>query len=166
MCKQSKARLRVCFGVVFGLGPVASWSCDLQVESAWIREAPPNATTLAGYAVLNNAGSKSLTVVSIESPVFASAAVHETLTANGIASMHAVDKLTIAAGDKEELTPRGKHLMLTNPKQALKKGDAVVVKFKDDKGCVTQASFKVTAADVGQHMGDMPMDHAHMHHDM
>jgi hypothetical protein len=143
------------------------WACDLKVDSAWIREAPPTATMLAGYAVLNNTGGKSLTIISIESPAFTSAALHETVVANGIASMQAIEKLTIAASDKAELTPRGKHLMLTKPKQALKKGDAVVVKFKDDKGCITQANFKVMAdADADQPMGDMPMDHAHMHHEM
>ena len=84
-------------------------ACDLKVESAWIREAPSTATSLAGYAVLSNAGSKSLSVVGAGAPGFTKVEMHETLMDHGIAKMRAIEKLEIAAKAKVEFMPSGKH---------------------------------------------------------
>src|SRR6185436_16197132 len=40
----------------------------LKVERAWIRAAPPGATTLAGYAVLHNGGDEPVIVHGASSP--------------------------------------------------------------------------------------------------
>ncbi|MGC3982832.1 MAG: copper chaperone PCu(A)C [Steroidobacteraceae bacterium] len=139
-------------------------ACDLKVESAWIREAPSSATTLAGYAVLSNAGAKPLSVVGAQSAAFAKVEMHESLTENGIAKMRAIDKLEIAAKGKVEFAPSGKHFMLINPKPGLKSGDAVAVKIKDASGCETTAQFKVSsgaAAATGE-MDHSKMDHSKM----
>ena len=143
-----------------------SQACDLKVESAWIREAPSNATSLAGYAVLSNAGSKGLSVVSASSAAFGRVEMHETLMENGIAKMRALDKLEIAAGGKVEFVPGGKHFMLINPRPGLRSGDAVAIKFKDSSGCESTIQFQVSAAAAAatDTMDHSKMDHSAMHH--
>jgi copper(I)-binding protein len=140
------------------LGGSVTTACDLKVESAWIRQAPPNAATLAGYAILKNVGNKSLSVVSIDSSAFAAVELHESITANGVASMRTVDKLVIGAGGQIEFAPNGKHFMLIAPKQALQKGDAVNIKLKDSTGCVSTTSFKVSTGALDK----TEMDHSKM----
>lgn len=142
------------------------WACDLKVQSAWIREAPGTATMLAGYAVLSNVGSKPLTLVSLRSAAFAQVEMHESTTDKGIAKMRDVDQLQIPAQGKVEFSPSGKHFMLVQPKNPLRGGDAVIVKFKDDRGCETTANFKVMrdAPGMGMGMDQSKMDHSKMDH--
>jgi copper(I)-binding protein len=40
----------------------------LHATGAWIREGPPNATTLAGYMVIENRGSKDRQLLGVSSP--------------------------------------------------------------------------------------------------
>lgn len=139
---------------------VPALACDLKVEAAWIRTAPSNATTLAGYAMLSNNASKALSVASVQSAAFEKVEMHESLTENGIAKMRPIDKLELTAGGKQTFAPGGKHFMLINPKAALRSGDVVAVKIKDSTGCETTVSFKVSGA------APMPgeMDHSKMNH--
>ena len=134
-------------------------ACDLKVESAWIREAPSSAASLAGYAVLSNSGTKTLSIVSVAAVGFAKAEMHETLTENGIATMRPLGKLELSAKSKVEFLPAGKHLMLMNPKSPLDRGDMVAVSFKDGTGCQTTAQFTVGASDA---KSSEPMDKAKM----
>ena len=138
-------------------------ACDLKVESAWIRETPSTAKSLAGYAVLSNSAGKTLTVVSASSAAFAKVEMHETITENGIAKMRAIEKLVIPANSKVEFAPSGKHFMLIEPSSTLKSGDVVSVIFKDATSCQTTVKFKVTAARPSEMMDHSKMDHS-MHH--
>jgi periplasmic copper chaperone A len=154
------------------LASVSGLACDLHIESAWIREAPSNASTLAGYALLSNQGNKPLSVFSISSTAFAQIEMHESLTENGMATMRAIDKLDIPAHGKVEFAPSGKHFMMMNPKSALHSGDVVAVKIKDRNGCETTVQFTVskaalTATDAMDHskMDHSKMDHAGMKHE-
>jgi periplasmic copper chaperone A len=158
--------MKLTFPLVLGatLLAVGAQACDLKVESAWIREAPSTATALAGYAVLSNAGSKALSVVSAQSAAFAKVELHESLTENGVAKMRAIEKLEIAPGAKVEFAPGGKHFMLINPKPGLKAGDAVAIKIKDSNNCEVTAQFKVSsdAASAMDHMDHSKMNHSGM----
>jgi len=138
-------------------------ACDLKVDSAWIREAPSTAKSLAGYAVLSNPVGKALTVVSASSTAFAKVEMHETITENGIAKMRAIQKLEIPANGKVEFSPSGKHFMLIEPSSTLKSGDVVAVRLKDATGCQTTVQFRVgTNADKPS----ATMDHSKMDHSM
>jgi periplasmic copper chaperone A len=140
-------------------------ACDLKVAAAWIRTAPGNATTLAGYAVLTNTGSKVLSVASLQSAAFDRVEMHESLTENGIARMRPINKLEFSAGGKQTFAPGGKHFMLINPKAALRGGDVVAVRIKDSDGCETTASFMVSAVPpTVAEMDHSTMDHSTMDH--
>lgn len=120
-------------------------ACDLRVEAAWIRQAPPKAATLAGFATLVNTGSKPRRIVSAESSVAGMVMLHETMMHGDMAMMRDLPELLVPAGGKAELAPGGKHLMLMGMKAALKVGDHVTITLIDETGCRIAGDFSVRA---------------------
>lgn len=102
--------------------PVA---CAPVIEQAWVRAAPPAATTLAGYAVVRNPCSRPFVVTGVASPDFAMAMVHETIIENGISQMRHSSSLALPARGSLLFAPGGKHLMLMHPRRVFKEGDRV-----------------------------------------
>jgi hypothetical protein len=138
-------------------------ACDLKVESAWIREAPPNAMALAGYAKLTNSGVATLKIQSVSAAAFGSVETHESYTENGLAKMRPVT-VEIPTKGSVDFAAGGKHFMLMNPKQPLQKGDVVTLKIIDASGCVTSVPFKVSAPTAGAGTDHSSMDHSKMDH--
>jgi copper(I)-binding protein len=126
-------------------GAGSAQACDIRVEAAWIREPPPRAATLAGFATLVNSGRKAHRIVAAESGVAAMVMFHETMMHGDMAMMRDVSEVPIPAGGKVELAPGGKHLMLTGMKAALKSGDHVTITLIDDDGCRVAGDFTVQA---------------------
>lgn len=125
------------------LGAAASPACDLKVESPWIREAPPAATSLAAYATLKNSGTQSLRIAQIRAAVADTAMLHETSIVGGMARMRTLRTVLIPGGAAFELTPGGRHLMLMGLKRLPKAGEHLTITFKDAAGCETLAEFVV-----------------------
>ena len=101
----------------------------LDVQHAWIAEAPPVSNVMVAYLTLKNNTSNDIELVSAQSDVYSSIEFHETRHENGVARMIRHRTLNIPANSLLELRRGGKHLMLFNPTQRLKAGDAVVIKF-------------------------------------
>ena len=129
-----------CLGL---LGASAVFGCDLQIESPWIREAPPTSTALAAYATLKNGGSHALQIVAISAAAAGMAMLHETTVTGGMARMRAVESLRIPAGGVIVLAPGGKHLMLMDLKGLPRTGEQLTISFKDTADCVTSADFVI-----------------------
>jgi copper(I)-binding protein len=108
-----------------------SWAaCDgLQASEAWVREAPPGTTMMAGYVTLKNAGAKLQTLRKITSADFGMVEMHKTVTENGVSKMFGLDKLAVPAHGETRFEPGGMHLMLMEPKRALKAGDKIEMKI-------------------------------------
>lgn len=137
-------------------------ACDLKVESAWIRTAPPTASVLAGYAKLINTGPRPLKIAAIRSVDFATIEAHETLNEGGMSKMRAIPAFEIPAHGSVGLQPGGKHLMLLQPKRTLQGGDVTNLVFEDGAGCVTTAAFKVSGAPPAAALDYSKMDHSKM----
>jgi copper(I)-binding protein len=133
-------------GAIACLVSLTGAACDLKVESAWIRTAPPAATTLAAYATLTNTGTSTLKITETSSPSVQMAMLHETSVVNGVAQMRMLDSLSIPAGGTVLLAPGGKHLMLMGLKNVPKSGDHLSIVFTDSTGCVTSVPFAVQAS--------------------
>jgi copper(I)-binding protein len=118
-------------------------ACDLKVSGAWIREAPPGLTTVAGYAVLTNDGNRPLQIVHIHSTQVTAVQMHETVIQQGVASMHTLDKLQLAPHQTVAFAPGGKHFMLMGATVSLKNRDSILLKFQDQHGCTVQSTFVV-----------------------
>ncbi len=96
------------------------------VSDAWIRELPPGSSVTAGYMMIENLGNTDDKLTGINSTFAGHAGIHTTqIDDNGIARMEMLDELIIPAGTKVVLEPGGKHIMLTDITQPVKKGDAL-----------------------------------------
>jgi len=137
--------MRTAAGLVgLALGALGSaQACDLRIEAAWIREPPPRAATLAGYATIVNRGKVAHRIVKAEGSIAGTVALHETMMHGDMAMMHAVPELSVPAGGRVELAPGGRHLMLTDVKAALKAGDRVTITLIDETGCRAAGDFVV-----------------------
>lgn len=128
----------------------------LQVEDAWVPEAPPVAPVLAGYLTLRNPSGRAITITGASCPDFARVEIHEMGMANGMMTMKQLDSLTVPAGGRVMLKPGGFHLMLISPKKAFQAGDTITVTFELDNGqrLVVQLPVKkrgMTGADHQHH---------------
>lgn len=103
----------------------STWAGQLVIENPWVRSAPPSATVLAAYMTIHNHSNTTTTLTSITSTAFESVQLHRTTMHNGMMHMDAVETLVIAAGGMAKLEPNSYHLMLSNPKQTIKTGDAI-----------------------------------------
>jgi copper(I)-binding protein len=131
-------------------------ACELTLDEAWIRSAPPGATALAGYGVLRNTGAESLQVSTVSSPAFGRVEIHETSIVDGVARMRRIDQLEIPAHGEVRLEPSGKHIMLLDPKKDLAVGETAEVVFTN---CKPNLSVELTVKESA-----LQAEHSHDHH--
>ena len=104
----------------------------LVIESAWIRPAPPNVTSLAAYFEIINTSDNDITIVDSSSPAFDATMIHNTVIENGVARMEHMDGLTIPAKGSVLLAPLSTHMMLMRPETPLRAGDTVSITLVDE----------------------------------
>lgn len=145
--RRLSACLSACLMGMLAVAGAARAEGRLVVSEAWIREAPPGATMLAGYAKLTNDGDAPISVLTAQSDAFRSASLHETVVADGVSRMRELHRLDLAPGASVALEPGGKHLMLMYPRGDVHAGDKVSVRFLLGDGARVEVSFEVNAAD-------------------
>ena len=101
----------------------------LKIEQAWIPEAPPVSSVLAGFATLSNSGDQALHIDTVDGADFGSVELHQMSMEGGMMQMRPLKGLDIPAHGSVTLADGGKHLMLINPKHPLKAGDSSVLNF-------------------------------------
>jgi hypothetical protein len=129
-------------GMLLLFGPGAT-AAGLEVREAWIREAPPSATVLAGYAELSNPGPAPLRVTGARSADFGAVEIHEMRMDDGVMRMRALDAIELAPGASVRLAPGGNHLMLMRPARALRAGDRVAIVFEVEGATAVGVDFTV-----------------------
>lgn len=153
-------RLSTCLAVLGLLAAGCAQAAGrLVVSEAWIREAPPGATMLAGYAKLENAGDEPVSVLTVQSDAFRMASLHETVVADGVSKMRELHRLDLAPGATVALEPGGKHLMLMQPRQEVHAGDKIDVRFLLGDGTRKETVFEVIAPDSADEGAGAHHDH-------
>jgi periplasmic copper chaperone A len=101
---------------------------EIMVTGAYAR-ASAVATARAGvvYFTIVNRGAEPDRIIAARSEAAKSAMIHETAMKDGVASMHHVEGVEIAAGADISFAPGGTHVMLTGLKKPLKKGEHLTV---------------------------------------
>jgi len=146
----------VCLFAIFATTVHASES--LQVSDAWVPEAPPVASVMAGYLAIHNPGAQDVTISAVRSADFASVEMHETRMQDGMARMVRQDKLVIPAGKTVMFERGGLHLMLMQPQRSFRMGDRIRFELVTSAGAVTfSAVVKAASLDGDKH------DHHHHH---
>ncbi len=99
---------------VAALAPLTGTAADsnLVVGGAWIRQPPPGSDVAAVYLSLLNAGTHTVRLTGVESPVAAMAMMHETLESAGQSQMRMLTSVSVAPGKSIAFTPGGRHIML------------------------------------------------------
>jgi periplasmic copper chaperone A len=133
----------ICLISAIGLAAAAGGAAGVSIRDAWIREAPPGASTLAGYMELRNGTSRPQALVAASSAGFGKVMLHRTVVRNGVAHMEHLPQVELAPDASVLFAPGGNHLMLMRPKQPLHAGDTVVIRLEFRGGLVLPVAFEV-----------------------
>lgn len=117
---------------------------DLSLEDARLSLLPGDMPG-AGYFSLQNDSGASVTLVGAKSDAFKNTEIHMSMEKDGMASMHAVPRLEIAAGERLDFAPKGYHLMFMNRIGPLEVGDDVDVVLLFEESQQLPATFKVVS---------------------
>lgn len=118
---------------------------QLTVRDAWIRTAPPNAP-LAGYMTLENRSGAARSLVAARSSAFGQVTIHRTEHAAGSTTMSQAAGVELPAHGRLVFGPGSYHLMLEQPRQALRAGDSVPVVLRWADGSALTVKFEVRDA--------------------
>mgnify|MGYP003583357447 CR=1 FL=1 len=112
----------------------AASECVPSVKDGWVRLPPGDMPMMAGFGRIENGCKTPVTVVGVKSAAFGDVSLHETRIVDGVSRMRPMPKLPIAAGGSATMQPGGLHLMLMQPRSALKPGSKVTVEFELEGG--------------------------------
>lgn len=135
--------------ILAALTAFPAWAngCEgLQVSDAWVRTAPPGATVMGGYATLKNVGTQKRVVKDVSSKDFDAIEIHKTVLENGVSKMLLVETVELAVKGEARFERGGMHLMLFEPKRALKAGDTLQLAFSCGGKKRLKAQFTVKDA--------------------
>ena len=109
-----------------------------QITDAWIREAPPVVSALAGYARIQNQTDEAAVLVGASSEDFAAVEFHRSEIVDGLARMREVSSVAIPPRTVATFEPGALHMMLFKPRRAFKVGDLAALKLLFDDGRLLQ----------------------------
>ena len=129
----------------------------ISIDNAWLREAPPGATALAGYLTIHNHNSEDLSLNNAVSEDFGRIEFHQSLEEDGVYKMIPHTHLNIPANGQLALAPASYHLMMIDPKRTLTAGDEVSLSLNFSADVSMTVVMPVTKATHTE-------DHSHHHH--
>lgn len=106
---------------------------DPQFEQAWVRAAPDGRALGAAYLQIDNSG-PAMVLLRVSSDAHRDASFHETVLANGMSRMRALQSLSLERGEQLRLVPGGVHIMLMGPQRSLQVGDIIQLSFEAKDG--------------------------------
>jgi len=126
----------------------------LEIDDAWIAEAPPVSEVMAAYMEIENETRQDRQAVSMQCNEFERAEFHRTVEKEGMARMEHQQVLNIAANSELELEPGGYHIMLFKPARPFVAGDKTNCSMKFDDGTTINFDLEIkksSAEDHSQH---------------
>ena len=132
---------------------------DLHVAHPFARATAATAMAGAGYVTILNSGNADDTLIGIEAD-FPRVMLHDSKTVDGVASMLALDAVTIPAGETVTFAPGGMHVMFMGLNgDPLEVGEEIPATLIFENAGRLDVVFKVEEVDAA-------MDHGTMSHDM
>lgn len=140
------------------MAALAEQNSALEFEDVWVRAMPPFQPNSAGYLTVTNRGDVAVAIVGASSNVAEKVELHTTREVDGLMRMEKLEGLAIAPGERVELAPGGKHLMLFGLAFRLVPGDDVQI-------CLQLVSNEEVCTDAEVRMSGEPSDSTdHQHH--
>ena len=171
--RQIKGVIALLCGLVAGslsLAAVAAMACEdhktamassgLHIQQAWSPTAPPTIGVHAGYFTVMNHADAPQVIIGASSPVYERVEMHRTTLANGVASMQAVDAITIAPGEQVAFAPGDLHLMLMDAANPRATGDQFPVTLQLQNGETLTFQMTVKPMHMGDHSATPMADHS------
>lgn len=124
---------------------VAMAADELRVENGQVRQPMPGKTVTAGYFTLINSSDTARSLVSVHSPAFARAELHQHSHKDGMMRMEQVEQISVAAKSSVTLAPGGLHLMLFQPQTELKAGQMIALQLQFADGTELSVSLPIVA---------------------
>ena len=128
----------------------------LEIDGAWIAEAPPVSKVMAAYMKIENETQQDRQAVSMQCKKFERAEFHRTVEKDDMARMEHQQVLNIPAESELELEPGGYHIMLFKPARHLLAGDKTRCSMTFDDGTTIAIELEIRKSSVE--------DHSHHHH--
>lgn len=144
-----KHKLLVAAAFSLGMASASVFAQSVDVSDAWARGTVPGQTSSAVYMTLQ--AHQATTLLSVSTPAAANAEVHEMKLEGTVMKMRALPKgLPLEANKPVALKPGSYHIMLTDLKGPLKKGDTVPVtlKFETADHKTSEQLVKATVRDL------------------
>ncbi len=107
------------------LPAAAQGTGDIAVEQAWARATPHGAQVAGAYVTIINRGTAPDTLTGGSAEVAGRFELHDMTMVNGVMGMRPTGPLPIPPGATVTLSPRGRHIMLSDLKRGLAKGETV-----------------------------------------
>ena len=132
---------------------------DLHVAHPFARATAATAMAGAGYVTILNSGAADDALIGVEAD-FPRVMLHDSKTVDGVASMLALDAVTIPAGETVTFAPGGMHVMFMGLNgDPLEVGEEIPATLIFENAGRLDVVFKVEE-------GEPAMDHGTMSHDM
>jgi periplasmic copper chaperone A len=138
----------------------------LEIQQPWARATPKGAGTAAGYVAIKNSGTTPDRLTGGSLAVAGAAQVHKMTMDGGVMKMRPVpDGIEIKPGETVELKPGGFHLMFTDLKARLVKGQLVKGTLTFANAGTVDVEFAIAGvgATAASDADRMHMDDTQMH---
>lgn len=116
----------------------------IEVTDARLRLLPGDVPA-AGYFKLHNGTDEAIKLVGAHTGAYKKVMMHMSMEKDGMAEMHAVPEIDVAAGEDFEFAPSGYHLMFMKRSALLQYGDKVTVMLKVEGQRDVPVNFKVVS---------------------
>ena len=122
-------------------------AAGITVQQPWVRWLPAGLPA-AGYATLVNAGDTPVSLVGVSSPDYGAVMIHRSLDRGGMERMVMVNSIPVPPHGRAVLAPGGYHLMLMQPRHAIRPGMRVSVRFEFSDGSTIDVAMPVRPANA------------------
>jgi copper(I)-binding protein len=96
---------------------------SIKIDHPWSREAPPNATVIAGFFQLKNLSTRDDFLISATTPVAERVEIHQHEMSDGVMKMKKIENVRVGTMKSVMFEPGGYHLMIFNPEQSFKQDE-------------------------------------------
>ena len=124
-----------------------AFAAGIAVQRPWVRWLPAGLPA-AGYATLVNAGDTPVSLVGVSSPDYGAVMIHRSLDRGGMERMVMVNSIPVPPHGRAVLAPGGYHLMLMQPRHAIRPGMRVSVRFEFSDGSTIDVAMPVRPANA------------------
>lgn len=137
-----KRSIRILAALSLASASAGAFAASATVSDCWVRLLPGNLPSGAYFNVTNASGN-AIELTGVESDAFGMAMLHRTQNNGGTSTMTMVESATVPANGTLKFAPGGYHVMLENPKRALKIGSTIELGFTFGNGEKTTAQCEV-----------------------